>query len=192
MNKREAIIEAAIELFSAKGLNKTKIADIVKQANIAQGTFYLYFSSKLSVMPAIAEVMALKIRDEMDEQVDRHEPFPVQIEQLTQAVFTITKEYQTIQALVYAGIASTDHIRNWESIYDPLYIWVDNFLKQAVTEKFIPPINGETPKMVIALVESVAEQAYLYDEVDPQVARNKQAAVVTFLLQALKASPSIS
>src|SRR5699024_2314972 len=105
-------------------------------------------------------VMALKIRDEMDKQVDLHEPFPVQIEQLTQAVFSITKEYQTIQALVYAGIASTDHIRDWESIYEPLYMWVDRFLQQAVTENHIPPINDETAKMVIALVESVAEQAY--------------------------------
>lgn len=192
MNKREAIIEAAIDLFSKNGLDKTKISDIVKQANIAQGTFYLYFSSKLSVMPAIAEVMALKIRDEMDEQVNRHEPFHVQIEQLTQAIFTVTKEYQTIQALVYAGIASTDHIRDWESIYEPLYIWVDNFLKQAVAEKYIPTINDETAKMVIALVESVAEQAYLYDEVDSQIAQHKQTAVVTFLLQALQASPSIS
>lgn len=48
-------------MFQEKGVEKTKISDIVKLAGIAQGTFYLYFPSKLSVMPAIAEVMVEKM-----------------------------------------------------------------------------------------------------------------------------------
>ncbi len=49
-----------LKCFRKKGVEKTKISDIVKLAGIAQGTFYLYFPSKLSVMPAIAEVMVEK------------------------------------------------------------------------------------------------------------------------------------
>ncbi len=50
-----------LKCFRKRALKKTKISDIVKLAGIAQGTFYLYFPSKLSVMPAIAEVMVEKM-----------------------------------------------------------------------------------------------------------------------------------
>jgi hypothetical protein len=41
------IVYAAIEVFQEKGVEKTKISDIVKLAGIAQGTFYfsLFYSS---------------------------------------------------------------------------------------------------------------------------------------------------
>ena len=36
----------AFELFTTKGLTKTTISDIVDQAGVAKGTFYLYFKDK--------------------------------------------------------------------------------------------------------------------------------------------------
>lgn len=188
INKREDIIEAAIDLFTEKGLEKTKIADIVKQANIAQGTFYLYFPSKLSVMPAIAEVMVEKIHAELINSVNQEASFTEQIKQIVQTIFIFTKKYERIQALVYAGIASTEHLRNWESIYEPLYNWVDALLRKAAQQGSIEAINEESAKLLIGLIESSAEQAYLYDETDEKMAQNKQEAIIPFLLNALGAN----
>lgn len=53
--KYDKILQAAIEVISEKGLDKTSISDIVKRAGVAQGTFYLYFRSKNALVPAIAE-----------------------------------------------------------------------------------------------------------------------------------------
>lgn len=61
LDKKNRLISAAIEAFNEKGLEQTKIADIVKIAGVAQGTYYLYFPSKLAIMPAIAEVVVEKI-----------------------------------------------------------------------------------------------------------------------------------
>ena len=47
----------------------------MKLAGIAQGTFYLYFPSKLSVMPAIAEVMVEKMILAVKEKVQNDAPF---------------------------------------------------------------------------------------------------------------------
>lgn len=44
--KRNALLNAAYELFTGKGINKTSISDIVKESGIAKGTFYLYFLDK--------------------------------------------------------------------------------------------------------------------------------------------------
>lgn len=60
LDKKNRLISAAIEAFNEKGLEQTKIADIVKIAGVAQGTYYLYFPSKLAIMPAIAEVVVEK------------------------------------------------------------------------------------------------------------------------------------
>ncbi|WP_438824657.1 TetR/AcrR family transcriptional regulator, partial [Bacillus sp. JJ1521] len=70
MDKRERIIQAAIDVFSDKGIEKATVSEIVKKAGIAQGTFYLYFTSKLAVMPAIAEVMVHKILDGIKSEVN--------------------------------------------------------------------------------------------------------------------------
>ncbi len=47
--KKEALLNTAFELFTSKGINKTSISDIVEQAGVAKGTFYLYFSDKYDI-----------------------------------------------------------------------------------------------------------------------------------------------
>ena len=47
--KREALLNTAYELFTTKGTNATAISDIVRQAGVAKGTFYLYFKDKYDI-----------------------------------------------------------------------------------------------------------------------------------------------
>jgi AcrR family transcriptional regulator len=47
---REAIVDAALDLFEKKGFDKTTIADIAAAADIAPRTFFGYFSSKEGVL----------------------------------------------------------------------------------------------------------------------------------------------
>lgn len=43
---KDQLINAAVRMFHQKGFQKTRISDIVSEAGVAQGTFYLYFKSK--------------------------------------------------------------------------------------------------------------------------------------------------
>ncbi len=47
--KKEALLNAAFHLFITNGMNKTTISDIVKEAGVAKGTFYLYFKDKYDI-----------------------------------------------------------------------------------------------------------------------------------------------
>ena len=47
--KKDALYNTAFELFTTKGLAKTTISDIVEQAGVAKGTFYLYFKDKYDI-----------------------------------------------------------------------------------------------------------------------------------------------
>lgn len=47
--KRESLLDTAFKLFMSQGISKTSISDIVDQAGVAKGTFYLYFKDKYDI-----------------------------------------------------------------------------------------------------------------------------------------------
>ncbi|MBX3466175.1 MAG: helix-turn-helix transcriptional regulator [Planctomycetes bacterium] len=58
-DRRRALLEAARRRFLADGYEGTSVAAIVREAGVAQGTFYLYFRSKEHVLLHLrAEVLA--------------------------------------------------------------------------------------------------------------------------------------
>ena len=46
---------AAAELFTQQGFTATRVADIVANAGVAQGTFYLHFENKPSLFVALID-----------------------------------------------------------------------------------------------------------------------------------------
>ena len=46
VDKENRLLEEAFKLFMSKGIKDTSIQDIVNNANVAKGTFYLYFNDK--------------------------------------------------------------------------------------------------------------------------------------------------
>jgi len=53
--RRKELIDIAERLFSEKGYEQTAVSDIVREAEVAQGTFYYYFKSKEEILDAIVE-----------------------------------------------------------------------------------------------------------------------------------------
>lgn len=187
MNKKEKIVHAAIEVFKEKGIEKTKISDIVKLAGIAQGTYYLYFPSKLSVMPAIAEVMVEKSIAAVKNKVPENAPFSEQLAQVVEAIFQVTRDYREILALIYAGLASTEHMKEWETVYQPFYSWISEFLEKAKASGVIrDSIRVErVSKLLIGFIEIAAEQIYLYDHRQDDQAEIQKQEVLELLKHAL-------
>ncbi|HUB84866.1 MAG TPA: TetR/AcrR family transcriptional regulator [Rhizomicrobium sp.] len=53
--RRHEIVSAARRCFSRNGFHNTTTADIVREAGVSQGTFYLYFKTKDDVIAALAD-----------------------------------------------------------------------------------------------------------------------------------------
>ena len=53
--RRHELMNAAKRLFLARGVGSTTIEQITSSADVAKGTFYLYFSSKEDVLAALGE-----------------------------------------------------------------------------------------------------------------------------------------
>ena len=59
--KKDALLNAAFDIFTNHGINKTSISDIVEKAGVAKGTFYLYFSDKYDIRNKLIVHKANKI-----------------------------------------------------------------------------------------------------------------------------------
>lgn len=53
INKQYRIQTAAIQLFSEQGIETTSVNEIVKLANVAKGTFYVYYKDKQALISQI-------------------------------------------------------------------------------------------------------------------------------------------
>ena len=106
--KYQLILNAAMEVITEKGYDKTVISDIVKKAGVAQGTFYLYFSSKKALIPAIADHLLSITFGKIKEKAQDKESFWDVLEVVISETFDITDSYKEILVLCYSGLA-IDH-----------------------------------------------------------------------------------
>ena len=55
IDKRDALLRAAIETFAARGFFNAQVADVARTAGVAAGTVYLYFRGKDDLLISIFE-----------------------------------------------------------------------------------------------------------------------------------------
>jgi len=55
--RREQLLEAALRAFERGGYHGTHVDDVIREAGVARGTFYLHFQSKHAVFAALVERM---------------------------------------------------------------------------------------------------------------------------------------
>ena len=60
--RKQELLEIAYKMFITKGYDNTSVDEIIKEADIAKGTFYYYFDSK-------DEVLDLVINDMIDKEI---------------------------------------------------------------------------------------------------------------------------
>ena len=66
-NTKDNLVNSAIKTFGEKGFWNTRVSDIVKNAGVAQGTFYLYFKSKEDCFRFIIKEIQEKILSEVNQ-----------------------------------------------------------------------------------------------------------------------------
>jgi len=54
-DRRQEILDAAVKVFSDRGVSKATVADIASTAGVAKGTVYLYFTSKDQLLGALRD-----------------------------------------------------------------------------------------------------------------------------------------
>ncbi len=71
--KRESLLDAAFSLFTSQGINNTSISDIVKNADMAKGTFYLYFKDKFDIRDKLIASKATQLFRKATVQMEKED-----------------------------------------------------------------------------------------------------------------------
>ena len=63
---RARLTEAALKLMSQRGINSTSVSEIASAAELANGTFYLYFRDKADIVASVCQAVTLAMHNEMN------------------------------------------------------------------------------------------------------------------------------
>ena len=86
--KKEAILNAARELFFGNGVKETTISDICRKAKVSQGSLYNYFENKEAILYEVIHEHITKTIRSMEDVLDLDLPFAQKIDML----FTLRDE----------------------------------------------------------------------------------------------------
>ncbi len=67
------IIQAATRMFARKGFYKTRISEIAVEAQVADGTVYIYFENKDDILISLFEEQMKVVIDNMVDQISRED-----------------------------------------------------------------------------------------------------------------------
>ena len=63
------IIDAALELFVAKGFMATRLDEVAQRAGVSKGTLYLYFENKEALFKAVVETLVVPEIERTEQQI---------------------------------------------------------------------------------------------------------------------------
>ena len=72
-NKETALLNSAFDLFTKKDIHSVTVQDIVKKANVAKGTFYLYFKDKYQIRDVLIQKEAAHLFQEAREKLEQND-----------------------------------------------------------------------------------------------------------------------
>lgn len=145
-NKRELILEAAIEVFARKGSHLATIADVAKKARVALGTVYVYFESKDDLLQqCMKEIIDTEIKAIIESTKSISDP-------MERLVAFFQHHIELVHEKPYIARFITVEARQSESFtmrnpgYNPLHQYVDyvkEITTKAVSKKQIKKIDPE-------------------------------------------------
>lgn len=169
-NKETRLLSRAFELFTEKGVKNTSIQEIVDNANVAKGTFYLYFKDKYEIRDVLIAKKSHKLFNEALKKLRKKDIKTVServifiidyvIDELTKAPTLLKFISKNLSWGVYSKTVLKIY-ENTENEEEGLY---QLFLKE-VKENDIKLKNPEvTLFMIIELVSSTCFNSILYNE----------------------------
>ena len=166
-HKRLALLDAALQVFSDKGINSTSVQDITERSGVAKGTFYLYFKDKYDIRNKLVVYQSRKILKEAYEaMLSRNlQDLEEQLIFIADYVLSRLEEHQDLLILISKnlswGIMKREFLAD-DSEDDAAFI--RNF--HALTEPYgiDPPESEIMLYLLVEMVSSACYSAILYRE----------------------------
>jgi len=154
-SKRQAIIEAARNIFAMKGYEDTTIAEIAEEAGVAVGTVYLYFRNKREIYTSVSLDQMVAIAAVMEDPRIVTLPFEQVPRTIIEAVFRLCHRNSKLMSLYKVDIQSEEELQQHKAAGEMMTKAIDNSLRQAIAQGQLMPFDTEMyAKILFGLVDS--------------------------------------
>lgn len=170
--RRAELLRVAREVLAEKGFEATTISEIVSRAGVAQGTFYLYFPSKISLVLTLASEMQQQIEQALRTSYAEARTLEEMIDRSVESAFHITGQYRDILALVHSGIHWLEAEEAHAHIFTPYHSLIAEAIRRAQGIGAVNPALDPdvTAVLIVGAIYYSADQCYVYhSSIPPEV-----------------------
>ncbi|NUP06656.1 MAG: TetR/AcrR family transcriptional regulator [Polyangiaceae bacterium] len=117
--RRQALLRAARDVFASRGYHDAKVEDICAAANVAKGTYYLYFKDKRAVLEELVDGLFARLGGAIL-RVDVERDVRAQIEHNIRAVVAVFMDDPALTRILLSYAAGLDpaFVQKIASFYD--------------------------------------------------------------------------
>jgi AcrR family transcriptional regulator len=123
--RRQEIVETALEMFSEKGYENTTIQDIAERMNVSPGLCYRYFKSKTEIFAATSEYYAIQAVEQMKIPISQDIPAVEKLNLVINRMFDFSVNHHEYESRYNEGssiraILLDDVAYQWMTVMIPI------------------------------------------------------------------------
>jgi len=146
-NKHQKILKAAVKVFAEKGFYNSRVSEIAKEANVADGTIYLYFKNKDDILISLFEEEFGQIVENMRKE--------------------LAKEKDPLQKIRIFAITHLSIVSKQQQLGEVLGVEVrqsSKFMKEYINNPFIEYLN-----LIRSIVIEGQEKGFIRKDLTPGI-----------------------
>ncbi|KPK22767.1 MAG: TetR family transcriptional regulator [Nitrospira bacterium SG8_3] len=143
------IINAATKIFAKKGFFQAKVSEIAKEAKVADGTIYLYFENKDSILISLFEEQMRRVLDDMREEISKETDAVKKIEKFALNHLKLIEQNKDVAEIIQVELRQSS-----------------KFMKEYKNEKFVEYLN-----LIGDIIQEGQEKGIFKKDIIPGIAK---------------------
>lgn len=147
ITKHKKILKAAVKVFAEKGFYNARVSEIAKEADVADGTIYLYFKNKDDILISLFEEEFGQIVENMRKELEKEKNPLQKIRKFAQVHLSILQKQQQLAEVLGVEVRQSS-----------------KFMKEYVNKPFIEYLN-----LIRAIVVEGQEKGIIRKDLTPGI-----------------------
>jgi len=184
--RKAQLLLAARKVLGEKGYSATRISEIVAEAGVSQGTFYLYFASKEDIVIELGRALVADALSEIKGNWSPDDEMETALRKVIKSYYKVCFQYKDVLEGTNGGATPGLNKGKWNEIYKPLN---DGTLNMIETWQRHGSISSEADADVVSwlLIDTFnGALARLFGHSGDRVSQDYEAQVIGWTLSALK------
>ena len=164
--RRAALLQVARRIFSQKGYHATSIDDIIAAAEVARGTFYLYFESKRAIFDELLDELFTPIAEvvrRIDVSPGAPPPHDQMVATVDRVLTTLVENREIARLLLREAVGiDADFDRKLSDFYGRLEALIVSVLSTGIDMGLVRELDPQlTARCVLGVVKEVCHYAFV-------------------------------